>query len=230
LKATPPIPFSAFDPETRRYVNLTIPPVPITVSAAPGGVAAANLTIDDGLMNEDDEDAAPKMTGLMETRAGSVASLVPVQTRGWFLALQLVPALVLGGLWAWDRRRRFQEDHPDLVRRRRAHRAMLRELKLARQAAAAGDAPEYLRAAANALREGSAPHAGANPAAFVARDVARELPVSVVAGGDGALVQKLFAELDAARITGRFPDREELLKQHEGVERIASRLEERLKT
>jgi hypothetical protein len=106
---------------------------------------------------------------------------------------------------------------------------MRRELQRARRAADAGDANEYLRAAANALREGSAPHAEANPAAFVARDVVHELPLTVAVGDDGVLVQQLFAELDAARITGRFPNRDELRQHHAGVERLAQRLEERLK-
>jgi hypothetical protein len=228
-KATPAIPFSAFDPETRSYVSHTIPAVPVKVIEAGKPTAKAADMLAPSAANEDDTDATPTLGGLMETAAGTNRALDPVQTHGWFLALQLVPAVALAALWAWDRRRRFLEDHPELVRRRRARRAMQRELKLARQAAHAGDAAGYLRAAANALREGSAPHTEANPAAFVARDVVHELPHTVAVGEDGALVQKLFAELDAARITGRFPGREELLRHHAGVERLAQRLEERLK-
>jgi hypothetical protein len=228
-KATPAIPFSAFDPETRRYVSHTIPAMPVKVIEAGKPVAKAADVLAPSAANEDDTDATPTMAALIETPAATDRALDPVQTHGWFLALQLAPALALAGLWAWDRRRRFLEDHPDLVRRRRARRAMRRELQRARRAAEAGDANEYLRAAANALREGSAPHVEANPAAFVARDVVHELPVTVMMGDDGALVQKLFAELDAARITGRFPNREELRQHHAGVERLAQQLEERLK-
>ncbi len=46
VRATPPIPFSYFDPTTGSYADLTIPPVPVTVKpgAAPADLAALRQT------------------------------------------------------------------------------------------------------------------------------------------------------------------------------------------
>ena len=107
VTTTPSIAFSAFDPERKAHQALTIPPVPITVQPAPGAVAQRSAESAASSAAGEEADATPVMTGLMQDRGSASIGLLPLQQRGWFLALQLVPAVVLGGLWLWDRRRRF---------------------------------------------------------------------------------------------------------------------------
>ena len=90
-KATPAIPFCYFDPKKGAYVDLTIPPVPLTVRPAPPGtIAKAQPTQATAPGPDADESSSREreliLTGLAETPGHSVGSLVPLQLRGWFLA------------------------------------------------------------------------------------------------------------------------------------------------
>ncbi|MEI8291132.1 MAG: BatD family protein [Verrucomicrobiota bacterium] len=187
LRATPAIPFSCFDPETGEYVDLTIPPVPVTIIS--GGLSAALPPVD----NESGP-AALKLTGLAPRPGITVSSLKPLQLRPWFVSLQMLPVIGFLGLWQWDRRRRFLEAHPEIVLRRQAIRA-LRPVKVKlRKTAAAGDAAAFVRHAAAAMRIACAPHFPAHPRALVCADV-----LAVLAGQEGAgeTVRRIFGADDA---------------------------------
>jgi hypothetical protein len=221
LTATPAIPFSSFDPTTGSYVNLTIPPVPLTVTGAPGAIeAAADSATDQG--------APLALTGLAESPGRSAGSLAAVQQRWWFLPAQLLPALVLAGLWARERRRRRIEQHPEILLKYRARRGVRRHLKLARMAVEAGDAKAFVTAAVGALREACAPHGAATPEALVCGDVLAELPAAARQGRDGDVVRGLFAAADAARFGGPLPDAPELLALCGDWERALDQLRTRL--
>jgi len=158
------------------------------------------------------------------------ASLLPVQGSGWFLWLQLVPAVVLGGLWSWDSRRRYRALHPEIVLKRRARRGLRRQLKLARRAAAAGDAAGFASRAANALREACAPHSAANPSALVCADVLRELPSADGKNSASEIVRRLFAAADSLRFGGLEPAGagRDLLALRPDLERLLEKMNERL--
>src|ERR1043166_6201540 len=137
--ATPAIPFSCFDPERGAYADLTIPPVPVSVNS--NNVAAdLSLLLQPGPGATEPEKEL-RLSGLAASPGWSASKLVPLQRRAWFPLLQLVPATAFMGLWGWDRRRRFLEQHPDVILRRRARRALHREWRALRRAARAGDAP-----------------------------------------------------------------------------------------
>jgi hypothetical protein len=218
-RATPPIPFSCFDPKTGAYLNLTIPPVLLTVTGSTAALQAA--------ADESDANSGPlALTGLAETPGPGAGTLVALQQRGWFLAAQLLPAGVLASLWAWDRRRRRLEQHPEIVRKYRARRGLRRQLKLAQYAAETQDAAGFVTGAVNALREACAPHGAANPDALVCADVLAELPA--VSGQEAEVVRRLFAAADAARFGGKVADGPELLALKTDWERVLDRLKARL--
>ncbi|HXC99037.1 MAG TPA: hypothetical protein VN048_06830, partial [Verrucomicrobiae bacterium] len=199
FKATPAIPFSYFDPGKKIYVDLTIPPVPLTVDPAPVSTAQAPLPPIASRPGTDDSTPVEKelvLAGLSTAPGLAVSTLVPLQQHWWFFAIQLVPAAALGGLWAWDRRRRHLREHPEILRKRRARRGMRRQLRLAQRAAAARDAAGFARGAAEALREACAPHGAADPAALVCADVLQELPATEQQGRAGEMVRRLFAAAD----------------------------------
>src|SRR5258706_2416110 len=129
-RATPAIPFSCFDPQQGRYVDLTIPPIPISV--IPGPVPAdQNAWLQPCLAASDQE---PVLSGLALSPGRNAGSLVPIQQNRWFPFLQLVPGALFLGIWNWDRRRRYFEHHPDILLRRRARRALKREWRALRRA------------------------------------------------------------------------------------------------
>ena len=165
--ASPAIPFSYFNPERGRYLDLTIPPVPVTVT--PGLIPAdVHSLLQTGLAESEQE---PVLSGLAVSPGRTAASLVPVQQNRWFLLLQLVLAALFVGIWYWDRRRRYLEHHPDILLRRRARRALRREWRVLRRAARAGDAERFASAAVTAMRVACAPHYSAEPRALVGSDV-----------------------------------------------------------
>jgi hypothetical protein len=230
FKSTPAIPFSYFDPQQKAYVDLTIPSLPITVDPAPANEAQAPLLREAPRPGNDDDSADDKLVlaGLTAAPGPSAATLAPLQQSGWFWALQLVPAAALGGLWAWDRRRRHLRDHPEIFRKRRARRGMRRQLRLARRAAAARDAAGFARGAADALREACAPHGAANPGALVCADVLQELPAPEQQGPAGDTVRRLFAAADASRFGGPPEDGSRLLSLQPELEQLLEQLKTRL--
>ncbi len=222
IKTTPAIPFSYFDPVREMYVDLTIPPVPLTVTPGSSGTNTAGVEPTDAANTERE----PVLTGLAKEPGFTVASLAPLQQRTWFLLFQIVPAAALGGLWFWDSRRRFHALHPEVRLKRRARRGLRRELRHARRAAAAGNAPGFAASAANALREACAPHSAANPNALVCTDVLRELPAPE--SKQHEIVCRLFAAADALRFGNAQRNGQDLLALKPDLERLLEQMKERL--
>jgi hypothetical protein len=168
-QATPPIPFSYFDPKRAAYVDLTIPAVPVTVQPGEKGADVRVLEQPDWAGAEAEQE--PGLSGLAPGPGLAAATLAPVQRRPWFPLVQLAPAAAFVGLWGWDRRRRFLEQHPEVLLRRRARRALRRQWRALRRAARAGDAPRFAEAAVAAMQAACAPHYPAEPRALVGADV-----------------------------------------------------------
>ena len=190
-RQTPAIPFSCFDPTSGRYLDLTIPSLPVTVKSKglptelPGPYAGftPNLPL--------------RLGDLSPSPGRSVASLAPPQLLARSVCFQVVPVLVILGLWQWGRRRRFLEAHPDIVRRREARRLLRREKLRLRDAARRGDAAAIVRHAANAMKIASAPQYAAHPQALVCSDVLNHLDDADRSGAVGETVCKIFAVADA---------------------------------
>jgi len=132
------------------------------------------------------------LSALAESSGKSVGSLVPLQMRAWFVPAQLVPAFALFGLWTWDRRRRFLEAHPEVVRCRQARRALRREKRALRRAAASGDAPGFVRRAVTALQIAAAPHFPAEPRALVCSEVLSLFNPQEQVGKTGDVIRSFF--------------------------------------
>jgi len=218
---TPAIPFSAFDPELASYVNLTIPPLSVTV-------LGDGLPVQLPVLDDEGKAAAPlKLSDLEPTPGKTVVSLRPLQLRGWFVIVQLLPVMGFIALWQWDRRRRFLEAHPEIVRRRQARSALRREIRCLQKAAAAGDAAAFVAHAAQAMRVAVAPHFPANPRALVCGDVLAQLADAERNGCMGETARTIFAAADA-----RFaPDKNakgDLLTLESAVEAVLQKLEEKL--
>jgi len=196
LTETPAIPFSSFDPEAKRYVDLTILPQPIRVEAGAASAEAQAL-------------AQAAAAGRTETglQLGAVAAApgrsgnpfaAPQLTRGFF-GLQVLPFAVLAALGYGARRRRYLERHPEVVRRRRARRALRHERRILRAAAQANDEARFVRSAVQGLRLACAPHFPAAPHALVSRDILEVFDEATRTGRAAEMVRALFAQTDAAQ-------------------------------
>jgi hypothetical protein len=225
--ATPPIPFSGFDPQRGAYVDLTIPPVPVKVK--PGALPADLEALGQADATVVEPEKEPVLSDLAPSPGVTAASLAPAQNQGWFPWVQLAPGAAFFGLWGWDRRRRYLEQHPALVLHRRARRALHRERRALQRAARAGDAARFAAAAVNALRVVCAPFYPAEPRALVGSDVLALVPESERAGPTGEVVRRFFAITDAARFSAAHGDARELLALQSDLERVLEQLEARLR-
>lgn len=225
-RATPAIPFSYFDPSRERYVDLTIPSVPVRVQ--PGRVPADPAAIARAAqLDQNREPESLRLAGIVRESGLGVASLVPVQQRAWFPVLQAAPLPLFLGLWAWDRRRRFLEAHPEIVRCRRARRALRRHKRGLRRAADKRDAGAFATAAVGALRVACAPHFPAEPRALVCSDVLSVLsPEERV--GRGEVVSRLFSAADRARFAPEAAASPELLELAPGLDEVLDLLGSKL--
>ena len=227
-RATPPIPFSCFDPTRAAYTDLTIPSLPVTV--IPSATVADLQLIEQNTSKSSEPDEELSLSTLAAAPGPSVSSLRPLQREPWFPFVQFAPALGFVGLWGWDRRRRYLEQHPEIILRRRARRGLRRELRKLRRAARAGDAPRFATAAVSAMRIASAPHFPAEPNALVGSDV-----LELVGGfkdpshsASASVVRRFFASTDASRFSSDSGTSSDLLVLQPDVERVLENLEARL--
>ncbi len=226
VRETPPVPFSYFDPAAVAYRDLTIPPVSIEVlpGVIPGDLQA--LAQAEAIAAPPEKE--PVLAALEPTPGVAAVSLAPLQRQAWYPLLQLAPAGAFFGLWSWDRRRRYLEQHPDVVRRRRARRNLHRERRALERAARVGDASRFASLAVSALRIASAPHYPAEPRALVGADVLALFPDSDRQGRTGEVIRRFFAVTDAAQFAAAPPTAGELLALRLELNSVLEQLEERL--
>ena len=226
VRATPVIPFSCFDPNSGSYLDVSIPSVPLEVR--PGAEPADLKALAQAGAADASTEKEPVLSGLAASPGLTASSLVPVQQEPWFPLIQLIPATALFSLWNWDRRRRFLEQHPEVVLRRRARRALRRECRQLRRAAQARDASRFAATAVSAMRVACSPHYPAEPRALVGKDVLDVLPETDRSERAGEVVRRFFALNDAQRFGTAVPDVSGLLSLQPEVERLLQQLEEKL--
>jgi hypothetical protein len=225
VRATPVIPFSSFDPVRGQYVDLTIPSLPVTVSASESETnAGAALLVE----NNSEPEQKIGLSKLAATPGWTTGGLVPWQLRGGFWFVQIFPVLGFCGLWFWDRRRRFLEAHPEIVRRRAARRELRREWRALEKSAAQNDAADFVRRAIHAFQIASAPHFPAAPRALVCGDVLEILTPPERAGKSGETVRRFFSAADAAAFASSPEIKNELLAEKSALKEILLKLEARL--
>ena len=222
-RATPAIPFSCFDPALGCYLDLTIPPVPVTLPAANAGsdVDTAQLLAED----VPGSSQSPGWSRLAATPGPRSALLGPLQFHPWFWFVQGLPVLGFIGLGMWERRRRRWEQHPEWRRRREARRALRRARRVLERAA---DDADFLRGAVSALQIACAPHYPATPWALVCGDILQLLPAAEREGEPGETVRRIFAAADTAAFAANKGTRSNILAEKVRLKKILANLEERL--
>lgn len=221
--ATPEIPFCYFDPDRGQYVDLSIPSMAIQV--LPGAQPSDTNNIYGS--PADTAEKKPTLSGLAPTPGPSAATLLPLQERPWFYAVELGPVLLLLAWWLICRHQQYLEQHPDILRRLRARRALRREWRTLRQTVAARDARGFATSGVKAIQLACAPHFPAEPRALVCGDVLRRLPPAEQTGENGELIRQLFRAVDAQDFSAPGPVTDLLIWQPQ-LDRLLTQLEAQL--
>lgn len=160
VQAIPARPFSYFDPDKQRYVELTTQPIALTIEGAPRAASAGTSSANAGgapsggrTAERDASDGEQFELAPNQIAPGPVVDGAPVVTRPWFLALQLLPIAVLAAGSLWARRRDRLRADPAHHRRIAARRRVDAELDRMQRAATAGDAAAFFAAARRAVQE-----------------------------------------------------------------------------
>jgi hypothetical protein len=224
--STPPIPFSTFDPATRLYVDATIPGVSVKVVADVLATEFQQSFAAADSVSETERKLA--LSALARSPGVSKGDFHPLQLQGWFLAAQLVPATFFSGIWAWDRRRRHLERHPEIVLRRKARRALRRQRRLLQRAASDGDAPQYAKCSVSALQIACAPHYPAEPNALVCADILEVLEKPEREGESGNVVRRFFEAANDSRFAVTPHNHANVLNLKTELDTVLEKLEARL--
>lgn len=225
VERTPAIPFCYFDPEKAAYVDATIPALEVRVR---GAALAAEERPGQSFGTETPGRRRLVLSNPAAAPGPQVTTLWPYQLQSWFWLAQLVPASVIAGLWYWDRRRRFLDAHPAIVRCRQARRALRRERRALRRAVLSGDAPGFVRRAVAALQIAAAPHFPAAPRALVCGEVLSLFDAREQGGRTGEVIRQFFARELAMEYSARPEQAMPLFGLRPELERILTTMEARL--
>jgi hypothetical protein len=225
-QATPPIPFSAFDPEKGAYTDLSIPSIPLTVQPGLAGSDVQALVRSERMIAQPEEE--PVLTALATTPGIAAPRLQPLQQKGLFLAAQLIPLAAFIALWLWDRRRRYYERYPLELLRLHARRALRHARRALREAALAQNAKAYANCAVSAMRVACAPHYPAEPRALVGSEI-----LAVIDGnGDESrskdIIREVFHAADLAHYNASDRETASLLTRQAEIEQVLTKLEAKL--
>ena len=148
IKALPPVSFSFFNPEQKKYQTLTHPAMALIVRAAtPGAMPAAAITHTD--ISQPTADVLP-----IKQHLGEVAQIrPPLVQRPWFLALQGLPAFALLSSVVWRKRKESFANNPRLRRQRQVSELVCKGLEQLRTLAMQSNSDEFFATLFRLLQE-----------------------------------------------------------------------------
>jgi hypothetical protein len=151
IKALPPVSFSFFDPDQKRYRTLTQPAVALIVR--PGGSAPAPTVAAASQAVPDNPPPAQDIVHI-KPRLGVLAQMAPpLVQQSWFLALQAVPVLAWLSAVIWRRRTEQLAHNPRLRRRRQVAQIIRQGLLELRHLAAANQSDDFFASLFRLLQE-----------------------------------------------------------------------------
>jgi len=197
VQALPGLSFAFFDPTRQAYRTLTHPATPIVVRPAGSRtVLTPALPATPG----QSAPASPQDIVGLKQRLGVLARIrPPLLDQGWFLTLQMVPVVVLGGAFAWRKRREHLAENPRAVRRIHVNRLVRQGLAELSQCAAAGDHDAFFATAFRLLQEQLGERLDLPSAAITEAAVEDQLPQRGVAPELLAELHSLFQACNQQR-------------------------------
>jgi len=147
IKSLPPIVFSFFNPDEKKYHTLSNPATPLIVRAAtPGAMPAATAPA------ENSRPAADVIP--LKQHLGELAQIrSPLVQQPWFFALQGVPVLALISSVIWRKRKESLANNPRLRRQRQVAQIVREGLQQLHQLAAERNSDEFFATLFRLLQE-----------------------------------------------------------------------------
>jgi hypothetical protein len=148
IKSLPPISFSFFDPEQKRYRTLTQAALPLVVRAAtPGAMPAIPAA------HAENPGPAADVVPLKQ-HIGAIAQISPpLIQQPWFLVLQGVPAFALLSCVIWRKRKETLANNPRLRRQRQVAQLVRDGLQELRNLAAQNNSDAFFATLFRLLQE-----------------------------------------------------------------------------
>ena len=207
LKAIPPVRFSYFNTRSKKYVTLKTKPVPIELTGAAKVVSVAQSTP----LNNGPRLAPAGGLVPIHLEVGRRASLAPLATQPWFLALQALPlsALMVGLLLY--RRHSKTVASPEWVQKKESSRKVAESLRATNMAIQQSDSAGFIVASQSAIRERLADAWQLRADAITLAELNTRLPE----GFHG--IRRVFEAADAMAYSGQSVPAEDMKQWHQQV-------------
>jgi hypothetical protein len=216
--------FNFFDPEAKKYIELSSPPIAVTVKPAPPGqsppapLPAANTA-------SAAPASGPELVELHpDPGAWQPPSPRPLYASPYFLAAQAVPAIFLTGLVINRRRQLRLENDPAYARRLRAQKLARAAVERARASAVAGQAAEFYATAQRALQEAASHDRQDAAEALTWPEFDTHLAERGVSADIRAKTREIFEAGDALRFGGFTPDKTSLAEVATRLDNLVQQL------
>jgi hypothetical protein len=151
IKALPPVVFSFFNADQKRYQTLTQPAIPLIVR--PGGALPVPVV---AAATRAGQDAPPPSQDIVHIKArlGLVAQIAPpLVQQSWFLALQAVPVVAWLSALLWRRRAEMLANNPRLRRRRQVAQTVRQGLQGLQRLATENNSDDFFATLVRLLQE-----------------------------------------------------------------------------
>ena len=198
IKAIPPVSFSFFDPDEKKYRTLMQPAVPLTVR--PGGSAPVPTVA--GVSRGTGQDNTPPTQDIVPIKQhlGVVGQAnVPLVQQPWFVALQGVPLLAFVSAAFWRKRTDNLANNPRLRRRRQVARIVREGLQQLRPLAQENKSDEFFATVFRLLQEQLGERLDAPASSITEAVIEERLRPAGVAQPVLAKLQELFQTCNLAR-------------------------------
>lgn len=230
VKQTPEAHLSYFDPETRKYVTLSTPPIPLQVTASSGVPAPAPSSAVVTAAPASLPSSTPTSTGMAELVANKndledeVAGWRPVPFKPWFWGLMATPVVALIVAWRVGCHRERLISDPVYARNLSADRAIREHIAAMDAAIRSGDAKAFFLAARQTLQERLGEKLGIRPETITLAEMEGQFSKDTdwMEG-----VEKIFVAADAVAYSGQAYSSEKLRQWRDSVLAVLKNLEKR---
>ena len=224
IKELPPVSFSFFDPDQKRYRTLTQPAVALVVR--PSGSASAPTIV--AAARGGQENAPPTQDIVpIKQRMGTVAQISPpLIQQPWFIALQGLPALAWISALVWRRRTESLANNPRLRRQRQVAQLVRDGVIGLRQLAAGKKSEEFFAALFRLLQEQLGERLDLPASAITEAVIEEHLRPRAVPDATLAALHELFQTCNLARyapiktsqeLAAMIPKLESVLRELQGL-------------
>lgn len=217
VREIPQLSLTYFDPEQKRYIQLTQPAIPLTVRPAAGGQAVP--TVIAGKNKNEAEEQADR-TDIVHIKMDPglmVAGAAPLLRKPWFIILQMIPLAGFVGVTVWRKRRDALANNPRLRRKLETGRIVQAGLAQLRQHAAANDSDAFFALVFRLLQEQLGERLDQPASAITEAAIDERLPRRGAAPDLVVRLHQLFQTCNQARYAP--------VRSHEELQAVAANLE-----